>query len=686
MKLTPIACVILSLHAGLALAQQASAVATPPQSGSAVAAAQSAGLDRSGFDAKVRPQDDLFKAVNGQWIKDTPMPADKADYGTFIQLRDRSDERVRKLVEELAAGKPSGGIEQKIGDYYRSYMDEAAIDKAGLAPVKPWFAQVDALKNKADLVVLMGRLQGIAGTPIVTWVDADPKEPGINRALTWQDGLGMPDRDYYLKDDPRFAKAREAYIGYVETLLRLAGDAKPAENAKQVFALEKRLAQAQWAKVDNRDAVKTYNPMTVAELAKKAPGLDWARFFKAAALPPLDRLSVSQPSYAIAVGKVVKETPIPAWQTYLRVRLLDSAADVLPKEYRDASFAFHGKAIKGLQQEQPRWQKATKSLDGALGEAVGQMYVAKHFPPAYKARMQELVANLLNAYGQSIDALSWMSPETKVRAKDKLGRYMTKIGYPDKWRDYTALEVRAGDAFGNAARAGRFEYERHALRAGKPVDRTEWGMTPQTVNAYYNPSFNEIVFPAAILEPPFFDMSADDAVNYGAIGAVIGHEISHGFDDQGSQFDGEGKLNNWWTEADRKAFDALGEKLVAQYSAYEPLPGHKLNGKLTLGENIADLSGLQIAYKAYHLSLGGKPAPVIDGLSGDQRFFYGWSQAWREKTREERALQLLTTDPHSPPEFRANGAAVNNDAFHDAFGTKPGDGMFKPSGERIRIW
>jgi putative endopeptidase len=678
--------VILSLHAGFALAQQASSIATPPQSGTAVAAALSAGLDRSGFDAKVRPQDDLFKAVNGQWIKDTPMPADKADYGTFIQLRDRSDERVRKLVEELAASKPSGGIEQKIGDYYRSYMDEAGIDKAGLAPVKPWFAQIDALKNKADLVVLMGRLQGIAGTPIVTWVDADPKEPGINRALTWQDGLGMPDRDYYLKDDPRFAKAREAYIGYVETLLRLAGDAKPAENAKRVFALEKRLAEAQWAKVDNRDAVKTYNPMTVAELAKKAPGLDWSSFFKAAALPPLDRLSVSQPSYAIAVGKIVKDTPVPAWQTYLRVRLLDGAADVLPKEYRDASFAFHGKAIKGLQQEQPRWQKATRSLDGALGEAVGQMYVAKHFPPAYKARMQELVANLLSAYGQSIDALSWMSPETKVRAKDKLGKYMTKIGYPEKWRDYTALEVRMGDAFGNAARAGRFEYERHALRAGKPVDRTEWGMTPQTVNAYYNPSFNEIVFPAAILEPPFFDMSADDAVNYGAIGAVIGHEISHGFDDQGSQFDGEGKLNNWWTEADRKAFDALGEKLVAQYSAYEPLPGHHLNGKLTLGENIADLSGLQIAYKAYHLSLGGKPAPVIDGLSGDQRFFYGWSQAWREKTREERALQLLTTDPHSPPEFRANGAAVNNDAFHDAFGTKPGDGMFKPSGERIRIW
>jgi len=646
-----------------------------------------AGLDRAGFDAGVRPQDDLFKAANGQWLKDTPIPADKSDYGIFIQLRDRSDERVRKIVEELAARTPpAGSVEQKIGSFYRSYMDEAAIDKAGLAPLAPWFAQIDAVKSKTDLASLMGRLQGVASTPIVLAVDADPKEPGIDRALTWQDGLGLPDRDYYLKNDERFAKARKAYLGYLETLLRLSGDKNAVKSAGAVFSLEKRLARAQWARVDNRDPVKTYNPMPPTGLAKAAPGLDWASLFEAAALPNIDRLSVSQPSYAKAVAKAVSSTPLPTWKLYFRLHLMDDAAKVLPKDFREAHFAFHGKALQGLERQKPRWQYATDALNAALGEAVGQVYVARHFPPAYKTRMQELVANLLASYGESIDALTWMGPETRLQAKDKLAKYLPKIGYPDQWRDYSRLEVRDGDAFGNAARAGRFEHERVAAKAGKPVDRTEWGMTPQTVNAYYNPGYNEIVFPAAILEPPFFDMAADDAANYGAIGAVIGHEISHGFDDQGSQFDGDGKLRNWWTEADRKAFAALGAKLVEQYGQYEPVAGHKVNGKLTLGENIADLSGLQIAYKAYHRSLGGKPAPLIDGLSGDQRFFLGWSQAWRNKTRDERALQRLTIDPHSPDEFRANGAAINSDGYHQSFGTRPGDRMFKPSEARIRIW
>jgi putative endopeptidase len=368
------------------------------------------------------------------------------------------------------------------------------------------------------------------------------------------------------------------------------------------------------------------------------------------------------------------------------VRLLDAAALVLPQPFREAHFAFHGKAIQGSEQQRPRWQLATASLNAALGEAVGQVYVARHFPPAHKARMGELVDNLLAAYGQSIDGLAWMSPETRQRAKDKLARYDRKIGYPDKWRDYSRLVVRDGDALGNDMRAGRFRHLRQAHRAGQPVDRGEWAMTPQTVNAYYNPRANEIVFPAAILAPPLFDMDADDAANYGAIGAIIGHEISHGFDDQGSQFDGHGVLANWWTEADRKAFEALGDKLAAQYGGYEPLPGHKVNGRLTLGENIADLSGLQIAHKAYRLSLKGQPAPLIDGLSGDRRFFLAWAQAWRSKARDARLLQLITIDSHSPPEFRANGAAVNHDGFHEAFGTQPGDGMYKASDARIRIW
>jgi putative endopeptidase len=670
MRLHSLVAAVLAVHAGLAGAQ-----------------ALSAGLDRAGFDPAVRPQDDLFRAANGQWLKDMPIPADKPVYGTFIQMRDRADERVRRIVEELAASqRASSGNEQKIGAYYRSYLDEAAIDKAGMAPLAPWIRQLEAVKNKADIAGLMGRWQGMVDTPLGANVYPDRKEPGVYRAILWQGGLGLPDRGYYLEDNERFEKARAAYLVYLETLLRLGGDRAAADNAKRVFALEKRLAQAQWTRVEVRDPVKTYNPTLLPDWQKAAPGFAWKRFFQEASLPIADRFSVGQPTYATAFAHVVDELPLADWKLYLRTRLLNASAPVLPKAFRDAHFAFNGRALQGSQEARPRWQQGTAALDAALGEAVGQVFVARHFPPAHKARMSELVNKLLTAYGQSIDGLAWMGPQTKQRAQQKLARYTTKIGYPDVWRDYTALQVREGDAFGNDKRAGRFAYERRAYRAGRAVDRREWGMTPQTVNAYYSPSANEIVFPAAILTPPFFDMAADDAANYGAIGAIIGHEISHGFDDYGSQFDGEGKLDNWWTDDDRKAFEALAASLVAQYDTYEPLPGKKLNGRLTLGENIADLSGLQIAHKAYHLALGGKPAPVIDGLSGDQRFFLSWAQAWRIKSREERTMQLLTIDTHSPPEFRANGAAVNHDGFHTSFGTQPGDRMFKPAETRIRIW
>ncbi len=655
--------------------------------GVAAAAPLNSGLDLAGFDPASRAQDDLFRAANGRWVDTTEIPADKADFGTFIQLRDKSDKEVRAIVEELAAKKQkAGSVEQKISAFYGSYIDTAAIDKAGMKPVKTMLATIDAIKTRQDLAVWMGTVQGAMDTPVNLWVTADFKEPTVNRVMTWQGGLGMPDRDYYLKDDERIAKARGAYEQYLATLARLSGDKHPEATAKMVLALERRIADVHWDKVENRNPVKIYNPMTPAELKKSAPELDWDAFLKSAKLEGIDRLSVSQPSATVAIAKLLAETPLSEVKTYLKLRALDEAADVLPKAFRDARFAFRGAALTGAKEDKPRWQKGIAEVNGALGEAVGQVYVARHFPPAYKARMQELVANLMKAYSDSIDGLAWMSPTTKAQAKDKLSKYMTKIGYPDKWRDYSKLVVKEGDALGNRQRSTRFEWERLAAKAGKPVDRAEWEMTPQTVNAYYNPSLNEIVFPAAILQPPFFDMGADDAVNYGAIGAVIGHEISHGFDDQGSQFDGDGKLQNWWTDDDRKAFDALGAKLVAQYETYEPIPGHKLNGKLTLGENIADLSGLQIAFKAYMLSLGGKEAPVIDGYTGAQRFFLGWSQAWRNKVREERALQLLTIDPHSPPQFRANGAAVNHDGFHAAFGTKPGDGMYKAEADRIRIW
>ena len=659
-----------------------------PLAGLALAAPPASGLDTPGFDKQVRAQDDLFRAANGHWLKTTEIPADKSSYGTFVQLGDLSDKQVRAIIESLAAKKPKAGtVEQKVGSFYATYLDTATIDKAGLAPMRPVLASIAAIQDRQQLAAWLGRSQGQFDTPIQLGIEADFKDPGTNRLITWQGGLGLPDRDYYLKaDDARLAKARQAYQTYLEFLAKQVGEADPAAAAQRVLALEQRIAQAHWDKVDNRDPVKLYNPMSPAELAAKAPGFDWTAFFNAAALPGLDKLSASQPSFLTEVAKLLGEVSLQDWKLYLSLHALDSAAGVLPKDIREARFAYRGTALTGAKAEQPRWQKAVDATNGALGEAVGQVYVARHFPPAYKARMLTLVNNLLAAYKDSIDGLSWMTPATKAQAQDKLSKYLVKIGYPDNWRDYSALEVKAGDALGNSLRAAQFEWQRQAAKAGKPVDKREWLMTPQTVNAYYNPTQNEIVFPAAILQPPFFDMKADDAVNYGAIGAVIGHEISHGFDDQGSQFDGNGALRNWWTDADRKAFDAIGAKLVAQYEGYEPLPGKHLNGKLTLGENIADLSGLQIAYKAYLRSLGGKPAPVLAGYTGEQRFFLGWSQAWREKSRDERKLQLITVDPHSPPEFRANGAAVNHDGFHDAFSTKPGDKMYKPSSERIRIW
>jgi len=653
----------------------------------AAAAAPGSGLDQAGFDSAVRPQDDLFRAANGAWMKNTEIPADKPDYSTFTVLGDLSDQRVRAIVDELAAApRKLTGVERQVGAYYASFLDTEAIDKAGLAPIKPVLAEINAIKTPRQMAAWLGRMQGRLDTPVNLWVLADFKQPAINRAITWQGGLGLPDRDYYLKtDDERLSKARAAYAAYLTTLARLAGETQP-DVAQRVMAIEQRIAELHWDKVDNRDPVKVYNPKTLTELVAAAPGFDWAAFLHGAGLGGIDRISISQPSAAIGIARLLGDVPLAEWKLYFRMQSLDEAAPVLPKAFRDARFAFRGTALTGATAEKPRWQQGIAELNGALGEAVGRVYVTRNFPPAYKARMQELVAHLLAAYRESIDGLAWMSPTTKLKAQDKLSKYMTKIGYPDHWRDYSRLVVRASDAMGNRHRSARFEWGRIAAKAGKPVDRAEWTMTPQTVNAYYNPALNEIVFPAAMLQPPFFDMAADDASNYGAIGAIIGHEISHGFDDSGSKFDGTGMLQDWWTEDDRKAFDAITARLVAQYEDYQPIPGQHLNGKLTLGENIADLSGLQIAWKAYQRSLKGQPAPLIDGFSGAQRFFLGWSQAWRDKVREERALQLLTIDPHSPSEFRANGAAVNSDAFHETFGTQPGDKMFKPAQARIRLW
>lgn len=646
-------------------------------------AAPHSGLDLAGIDRAVRPQDDLFRAGNGHWLSTTEIPADKSSFGMVAQLRDLSDQRVRALVEGAAQAKP-GSAEHKIGAYYAGFMDTAAIDKAGMAPMKPMLGSIAALQTRQQLAAWLGRQNGVIDQPLTMVVDADFKQPGINRLTLNQTGLGLPNRDYYLKDDARMAAARTAYQTYLQVLSGAAG--LPEGAAARAYAFEQRLAEAQWPAEDNRDPQKIYNPMTPAELAAKAPGLDWAALLAAAGVPAPDRVIVAQPSYAAAAAQLMAEAPLEDVRAYLALRALDLGADVLPQPLREARFAFRGTALSGAKTEQPRWQQAVADLNNNMGEAVGEAYVKRHFAAADKARMLKLVNNLMAAYGESIDGLGWMTPATKAKAKDKLSKYLVKIGYPDVWRSYAALDVKVGDPLGNRQRAAQFEWQRQVAKAGKPVDKREWGMTPQTVNAYYNPTFNEIVFPAAVLQPPLYNTRADDAVNYGAIGAVIGHEISHGFDDEGSQFDGDGALANWWTDADRQAFEKVGERLVAQYAAYEPIAGKHVNGKLTLGENIADLSGLQIAYKAYLRSLGGKPAPVIDGLTGPQRFFMGWSQAWREKMREPRRLQQLTADPHSPAEFRANGAAVNHDGFHEAFKTQAGDGMFKPAEARIRIW
>ena len=690
---TVVAVAALAFASNAALAQAVgtqttAATTTPvPTTNPSVPAALVSGIDRQGMDPATRPQDDLFQAMNGDWLKSVEIPSDKAAWGNGVRLRELSDARQRALVEGLAARPAAAGTNaQKVTDFYRAFVDEAAIDKAGLAPLAASLAAVDALADKHALATLMGRWQGLVDVPVRVDVNPDLKDPDLYAPAYAQAGLGMPDRDYYLKDGARFVQARTAYLAYLAELFAASGDAQADSHAALVMALEKRIAGAHWPRDETRDPKRAYNPMKPSELAMLAPGLDWPAFAAAAQLPAGSVVIIEQPSYLMALAAVLDAEPLATWQLYLKARRLDDASTTLPLAFRRARFQFHSQVLQGLKTPPPRWQNALHQLNAALGEAVGELYVAQYFPPAARARAQALVGNLMKAYAASIAGLAWMSPATKAAAQVKLSQYTVKIGYPDHWRDYGALEIRAGDALGNNDRAGQFAYHRNVVRVGGKVDRGEWDMTPQTVNAYYNPSGNEIVFPAAILEPPYFDPQADDAVNYGGIGAIIGHEISHGFDDEGSQFDGLGRLRDWWTDDDRKAFEAITSRLVAQYSDYEPLPGQHVDGQLTLGENIADLSGLQIAFKAYKISLGGKPSPAIDGLTGEQRFFYGWAQGWRSKTRDARAQQLLTIDPHAPARFRADGAAINNDGFHEAFATRPGDAMWKAPADRIRLW
>lgn len=667
-------------------AQQAAPVA-PTTAPSALVS----GIDQKNVDNTVRVQDDFYMHVNGTWIKNNEIPADKSAWGSFYELRDNSLTQLRTIVEAASKDgtKKPGSEAQQIGDLYDSYMDEKKLDALGLTPLKSEFDKVAALKDKKEIPALIAHFNRVGITaPYDIGVHQDNKDSTKYVVDFGQSGLGLPDRDYYLKkDDAKMAEALGKYQAHITKMLGMSGDKKAAAKAKAIIALETELAKVQWTKVENRDPLKTYNKEELAELEALTPGYSWKQYLSTAGLDgKVTYVIVSQPTYLTGFAKVLKSTPLAVWKDYFAWHVLSSNASYLGKAYSDENFAFYGTALNGVPQQQPRWKRAINVEETAVGEGLGKLYVAQYFPPESKVRMEKLVANLLEAYRQSIDTLDWMTPATKKEAQSKLSSFMTKIGYPSKWRDYSALTINKDDLIGNVRRAAEFEYQRNINKLGQPIDRAEWGMTPQTVNAYYNPELNEIVFPAAILQPPFFNFQADDAVNYGAIGAVIGHEISHGFDDQGAQYDGAGNLRDWWTKEDHERFAAKTKALVKQYSAYAPVPGYNVNGELTLGENIADNSGLAIAYKAYKLSLGGKEAPVIDGLTGDQRFYLGFGQVWRAKTRDNAAIVRIKTDPHSPPQFRGNGTVKNQPGFYSAFGVKEGDAMYLPPDQRVIMW
>jgi predicted metalloendopeptidase len=647
------------------------------------------GLDLSGYDRAVRPQDNLYDFSNGTWQQRTQIPPDLSNYGTFAKLDEEAQDQVHGLLEDALRNPPAPGTEEaKAADFYRSFLDSARIESLGLTPLAPQFARIDAIKTPGDVVRYIGYNQVIGVGDPMAW--SAPQDAGdAKRYLTEidQSGLTMPDRDYYLRDDAKYREYRQRFETYVSSMLVLAG-ASSADAARQTHAIvgiETRLAQAHWTKVQNRDPVKTYNKMDLATARKLAPEIDWRDFF-AAVGAPVNEFVISQPSFISALGKMIDGVPVADWRTYFRYRLLDNYAPFLPARFDQLHFQFHEHVLSGVMEQRPRWKRAVSLLDGNIGEITGRMYVTRYFPPESKARMKALVGNLLEAYDRALDKIEWMGPHTREQAKLKLSRIMVKIGYPDRWRDYSALSISPDDLIGNVERSAHFDLERHAMRLDKPVDRGEWDMTPQTVNAYYSPTMNEIVFPAAILQPPFYDAKADDAVNYGGIGGVIGHEISHGFDDQGRQFDADGNLRDWWTPDDAARFKALTAALVTQYSAFTVLDGLHVNGELTLGENIADNSGVTIAYEAYRIALQDHEPPVIDGFSGPQRFFLGWAQIWRRKYTADNLRQRISVDPHSPNQFRANGVARDIDAFYDAFGVKPGDGMYLPPAQRVKIW
>ncbi len=644
------------------------------------------GIDTSAFDPDIRVQDDLFRHVNGPWLRTTEIPADKATAGAFVTLFDEAEQKVRAIIE-TCRDEPKTDEERKIGDLYASFMDEERVEELGISPLTDDLARIDAVADVAGLVRTLGSLERAGvGSVFGLYIAPDRGRPDRYIVHLVQSGIGLPDESYYREE--AFAPVRDAYDAHISAMLELAGFDDADARARRVMDLETRIASHHWDRVACRDTQKTYNLLDGKALQALAPSFDFDAWAAAAGVPTsaLAETIVSQPSYVEGLAKLLVDDELEAWRDWLRWQLVHTAAPYLSSAFVEENFAFYGRTLSGTDELRPRWKRGVGFVEGAVGEAVGKIYVAAEFPPAAKARMTELIDNLIAAYRASIASLPWMSDATKQRALEKLAQFTPKIGHPDAFKDYSALETSADDLVGNARRALSVAMDRELDKLGKPIDRDEWYMTPQTVNAYYNPTMNEIVFPAAILQPPFFDPEADDAVNYGAIGAVIGHEIGHGFDDQGSQYDGTGQLNNWWTDDDRTAFDKLTADLIEQYNGLSPegADGQPVNGALTIGENIGDLGGLGIAYKAFRLS-----QPIeddVDGLSPDQRFFLSWAQAWQAKVRPAEVVRRLTIDPHSPPEFRCNQVVRNLDAFYDAFDVKPGDALWLEPEDRVTIW
>jgi putative endopeptidase len=652
----------------------------------------SSGLNLHHIDPAVRAQDDLFAHANGRWVAETEIPADRGRYGSFDILREKAERHVQEIIEEVAQGSPAPGtVAAKVGDLYASFMDQDRIDRLGIDPLEADLVRIGAIETPADLMRALGEFarEGVPGL-VIPFVNTDDRDSSRYVVYLEQAGLGLPDESYYREE--RYAPVRDAYRSHLTRMLALAGQPDPEQVCDRVVALETRLAAAHWDTVTNRDPVKTYTLVDAGGLAELTPGLDWTAYADGVRAPTgvLDAVVARQPSFLTAAADAVRAEPMSTWREWLTWRVLHARAPYLSADIVAENFDFYGRTLSGVPENRERWKRGVSLVEGSIGEAVGELYVAKHFPPEAKEAMESLVANLVEAFRRSFASLVWMGQQTRAAALRKLEAFTPKVGYPDRWRDYSALHIDADDLMGNVRRASAFESDRNLAKLGGPVDRGEWFMTPQTVNAYYNPGMNEIVFPAAILQPPFFSVDADDAVNYGGIGAVIGHEIGHGFDDSGSRFDGDGNLVNWWTDEDRARFEELTAALIEQFGELEPrdAPGERINGALTVGENIGDLGGLDIGLAAYRIATGadeGHELPVLDGLTGEQRFFLAWAQVWCGKTREAEAKRLLAIDPHSPIDQRAN-AVRNIDAFHEAFGVTEGDGMWLAPKERVSVF